>query len=52
MRLLRESCHETGAALLVVSHDREVLSEFEVTRDFACLNAPKPEGSPPNFQPP
>jgi ABC-type lipoprotein export system ATPase subunit len=52
MRLLRESCHETGAALLVVSHDREVLSEFEVTRDFASLNAPKPEGSPPNFQPP
>jgi ABC-type lipoprotein export system ATPase subunit len=52
MRLLRESCHETGAALLVVSHDREVLSEFEVTRDFASLNAPKPEGSPPNSQPP
>jgi ABC-type lipoprotein export system ATPase subunit len=52
IRLLCESCRENSAALLVVSHDREVLSGFEVTLDFSGLNVPKPEGSPPNSQPP
>ena len=52
MRLLRESCRETGAALLLVSHDRDVLSGFDVTRDFGSLNAPDSKGSPPNPPPP
>ena len=28
-RLIREACRENGAALLLVSHDREVLAQFE-----------------------
>ena len=36
--LIRETCREAGAALLLVSHDEEVLAQFEDTRDFAALN--------------
>ncbi len=36
--LIRETCREAGAALLLVSHDEEVLSQFEDTRDFAAIN--------------
>jgi putative ABC transport system ATP-binding protein len=36
--LIRETCRENGAALLLVSHDPEVLGGFESVRDFAGLN--------------
>jgi ABC-type lipoprotein export system ATPase subunit len=36
--LIRETSQETGAALLLVSHDREVLGKFENTKDFHKMN--------------
>ena len=36
--LIREICHENNAALLIVSHDSEVLGQFEETQDFAQVN--------------
>jgi putative ABC transport system ATP-binding protein len=36
--LIRETCRETGAALLLVSHDRDLLAGFEDVREFAQLN--------------
>jgi ABC-type lipoprotein export system ATPase subunit len=36
--LMREVCGEFGAALLVVSHDREVLSNFKQVEQFERLN--------------
>ena len=36
--LIQETCRENGAALLLVSHDPEVLSAFDTMRDFAELN--------------
>lgn len=38
LALIRETCRENGAALLLVSHDPAVLAEFEDVRDFAELN--------------
>lgn len=38
LRLIRETCTENGAALLLVSHDREVLASFEQTASLAELN--------------
>ena len=38
LALIREVCRENGAALLLVSHDEEVLGQFEVRRDFAVIN--------------
>jgi putative ABC transport system ATP-binding protein len=38
LRLVRETCLETGAALLLVSHDPEVLGAFQNVREFADLN--------------
>ena len=38
LRLIRESCAATGAALLLVSHDREVLAGFEQVADLRELN--------------
>lgn len=38
LTLIRETCRETGAALLLVSHDPAVLAEFETVREFAELN--------------
>jgi len=38
LRMLRELCRAHGAALLVVSHDAEVLGAFERVVDFAELN--------------
>lgn len=43
LQLIREACKETGAALLLVSHDAEVLGQFETARDFAELNRAKQE---------
>lgn len=36
--LIREICHENNAALLIVSHDSEVLGRFEEAKDFAQVN--------------
>ncbi|MEY4938442.1 MAG: hypothetical protein RIQ93_177 [Verrucomicrobiota bacterium] len=36
--LIREVCREHGAALLLVSHDEEVLRQFEQRKDFADMN--------------
>ena len=36
--LIRELCHENNAALLIVSHDSEVLGQFEESKDFAQVN--------------
>ena len=38
LMLIREVCRETGAALLLVSHDERVLAQFEFMKDFALLN--------------
>ncbi|HUO58803.1 MAG TPA: ABC transporter ATP-binding protein [bacterium] len=38
VNLMREVCREFGAALLVVSHDREVLSNFQHVQHFDRLN--------------
>jgi ABC-type lipoprotein export system ATPase subunit len=38
LALSREVCRETGAALLLVSHDERVLAAFEDMRDFAAMN--------------
>ena len=39
LALIRETCRENGAALLLVSHDEHVLAQFENVRDFADINA-------------
>ncbi len=39
LALIREVCREQGAALLLVSHDEEVLAQFEARRDFATINS-------------
>lgn len=52
IRMLRENCHASGAALLMVSHDREVLSGFETTVEFDHINPPALEGSSPKSPPP
>ena len=36
--LIREICHENNAALLIVSHDSEVLGRFEEAKDFTQVN--------------
>ncbi len=38
LTLIRETCRENGAALLLVSHDPAVLAEFAEVRDFAEIN--------------
>ena len=38
LALIRETCRENGAALLLVSHDPGVLAAFEDVQDFAKLN--------------
>ena len=38
LALLRDVCRESGASLLVVSHDRDVLAQFDDVRDFAAIN--------------
>jgi putative ABC transport system ATP-binding protein len=40
LALVREICIENKAALLLVSHDEEVLSKFERVEDFGRLNRP------------
>lgn len=38
LALIRETCREVGAALLLVSHDEHTLAQFEQVRDFAGIN--------------
>jgi len=38
MSLIRELCREQQAALLTVSHDRDMLAQFESVRDFEEIN--------------
>jgi putative ABC transport system ATP-binding protein len=38
LALIREVCRETGAALLLVSHDERVLAAFEHMQDFSAMN--------------
>jgi putative ABC transport system ATP-binding protein len=38
LKLIREVCREQNAALLLVSHDPEVLGAFETRQDFAQIN--------------
>jgi putative ABC transport system ATP-binding protein len=40
LTLLREACTEQNAALLLVSHDREILGRFEQVADFKAINQP------------
>jgi ABC-type lipoprotein export system ATPase subunit len=46
LALIRNACREDGAALLFVSHDREVLGQFEKVRDFAKINRAVAEVTP------
>jgi putative ABC transport system ATP-binding protein len=46
LALIRETCRENGAALLLVSHDPGVLAAFEDVRDFADLNQAAKETVP------
>jgi ABC-type lipoprotein export system ATPase subunit len=39
--LIRETCRENGAALLLVSHDREVLRRFDTVVEFDTINHPR-----------
>ena len=38
LTLIREACLESGAALLLVSHDEDALAQFEHVQDFAQIN--------------
>jgi ABC-type lipoprotein export system ATPase subunit len=38
LRLIRETCSESGASLLLVSHDPDVLGSFQDVVDFSRLN--------------
>ena len=38
LSLIRQTCGEYGAALLLVSHDKEVLNQFEDVRDLSDIN--------------
>lgn len=45
LKLIRSACEEVGAALLLVSHDREILSQFTDQRALADINhAARTEG--------
>ena len=43
--LMREVCQEQGAALLLVSHDAQVLASFDEVVEFAALNRAFPGGN-------
>jgi ABC-type lipoprotein export system ATPase subunit len=46
LALIRETCRENGAALLLVSHDPQVLAQFENVRDFDDINRVDQEVKP------
>lgn len=41
LSLIKEVCAESGAALLLVSHDERVLASFEHMQDFGAINRAK-----------
>jgi ABC-type lipoprotein export system ATPase subunit len=45
LRLIRETCAENGASLLLVSHDPEALGSFKDVRDFSAMNLAVSEGA-------
>ncbi|MES2694732.1 MAG: ABC transporter ATP-binding protein [Verrucomicrobiota bacterium] len=45
LALIREVCREQAAALLLVSHDEEVLGQFELRKDFGVINAAMKEAA-------
>jgi putative ABC transport system ATP-binding protein len=42
LALIRETCREQGAALLLVSHDREVLAQFDNVQQFSSISQETP----------
>ena len=46
LALIREVCREQSAALLLVSHDPEVLGAFERVEDFSRINQAAAEVRP------
>ncbi|MFI5336518.1 MAG: ABC transporter ATP-binding protein [Opitutales bacterium] len=46
LALIRETCRESGAALLLVSHDPGVLGAFEDVHDFHAINRVPQEVAP------
>jgi ABC-type lipoprotein export system ATPase subunit len=46
LALIREACRENAAALLLVSHDEEVLAQFGQVQDFTSLNTAAAERTP------
>jgi ABC-type lipoprotein export system ATPase subunit len=42
LALIRQTCHENNAALLIVSHDREALSQFDHVQLFSQINQSSP----------
>jgi putative ABC transport system ATP-binding protein len=38
LNLIKDICREKGAALLLVSHDRDVLASFDLVRDLGSIN--------------
>lgn len=46
LALIRETCRENGAALMLVSHDPAVLGAFEDVREFAAINRVGVEAAP------
>ena len=38
LELMREACRESGAGLLVASHDRDALEKFEDVRELSDIN--------------
>jgi ABC-type lipoprotein export system ATPase subunit len=43
LQLIRQTCQENAAALLLVSHDREVLAQFQNVRQFSAINRAEQE---------
>jgi putative ABC transport system ATP-binding protein len=48
LKLIREACGESGAALLLVSHDREVLEQFDNVQALDAINRPPPAARRPS----
>jgi putative ABC transport system ATP-binding protein len=46
LALIRQTCHENNAALLLVSHDREALLEFDHVQQFSQISQTTPTGIP------
>jgi putative ABC transport system ATP-binding protein len=44
LALIRQTCHENNAALLLVSHDREALAQFDHVHQFSQISETSPAG--------